>query len=173
MIANERSGQGRYCSRVQSSAVVGRRRLAAGLRAHVAAKPKAPALPAVVLLRRSVRLCWLPPLLGPTSSSCIDDQGTGVPRLCLYCCCPPCGPRPGARSCMPNSTTRLVPRVCERKALTARHTQCSTQLAHRPARHGGLRASLRRGRGQGGVHLQYSTVQLTREGASLARDGVA
>ena len=73
---------------------------------------------------------------------------------------------------MPNSTTRLVPRVCERKALTARHTQCSTQLAHKPAsQQGGLRASLRREEGRG--VFTYSTVQLTREGASWARDGVA
>lgn len=168
MIANERGGQGRYCSRVQSGAAVvdrGLGRLVA--RTLVSAPVKAPALPAV-LLRRSVCLCMAAAALRPNVCGPRPVSTTGVPRLCLYCCRPPCGPRSGARSCMPNSTTRLVPRVCERKALTARHTQCSTQLAHRPA---SMRASLGReeGRGQGGS----LTVQSTREWASLAWNGVA
>ena len=160
MIANERSGQGRYCSRVQSSAVVGRGRLA-GLRAHVAAKPKAPALPAVVLLRRSVRLCWLPLLLGPTSSSCIDDgRATTLPLLL--------------------SSAMRAPSRCPFMHAQLHHPPCATGLrtksshgpTHAMQHSAGPQASqawrlarvAAKGRGQG--VFTYSTVQLTREGAS-------
>ena len=161
MIANERSGQGRYCSRVQSSAVVGRGRRLAGLRAHVAAKPKAPALPPVVLLRRSVRLCWLPLPLGPTSSSCIDDgRATTLPLLL--------------------SSAMRAPSRCPFMHAQLHHPPCATGLrtksshgpTHAMQHSAGPQASqawrlarvAAKGRGQG--VFTYSTVQLTREGAS-------
>jgi hypothetical protein len=59
----------------------------------------------------------LPALRSPTtSSSPVVPLSTRLTRLCLSCC-PPCGLHSGARSCMPNSTTRLVPRACEPKPL--------------------------------------------------------
>lgn len=86
MIANERGGQGRYCSRVQSGAAVvdrGLGRLVA--RTLVSAPVKAPALPAV-LLRRSVCLCMAAAALRPNvlvlyrRRACHDSASTAVVR---------------------------------------------------------------------------------------------
>lgn len=162
MIANERSGQGRYCSRVQSSAVVGQRTSGWVARARCRqTKPKAPALPPVVLLRRSVRLCWLPLLLGPTSSSCIDDgRATTLPLLL--------------------SSAMRAPSRCPFMHAQLHHPPCATGLrtksshgpTHAMQHSAGPQASqawrlarvAAKGRGQG--VFTYSTVQLTREGAS-------
>ena len=112
-------------------------------------------------------LCW-PPLLGPTSLGRRPVSTTGVPRLCLYCC-PPCGLHPGARPCMPNSTTRLVPRDCERKLSRpdTRNAALSWPTGQPCCR---LARVAAKGTGQGDPLL---TVRLTREWACSARDGVA
>lgn len=129
-------------------------------------RPQHYCLPPPVLLRRSVRLCWLPPLLGPTSSSCIDDgRATTLPLLL--------------------SSAMRAPFRCPFMHAQLHHPPCATALrtkgSHGPthamqhsagpqaSQHGGLRASLRREEGRG--VFTYSTVRLTREWASLARDG--
>lgn len=82
VIANER-GQGRYCSReVQSGAVVGQRtsldaRAHCRLEATQASSLSVPAIqdrPPPPSIGACAGCRWL---LGPTSSSCIDDQGDG------------------------------------------------------------------------------------------------
>jgi hypothetical protein len=165
VIANERGGQGRYCSKVQSGAVVGRGLGRLVARTLVSAPVKAPALPAV-LLRRSVCLCMAAAALRPNvlvlyrRRACHDSASTAI--------------RPAGSIHMPVRACSTPPPVSchgrlRTKALTARHTQCSIQLAHsRPAM---LAACARRWEGKrAGGSL---TVRLTREWAYLARDGVA
>ena len=140
---------GRAGTVVECSAVVGKGRLA-GLRAHAAAKPKAPALPAVHLLRRPVRLCWLPPLLGPTSSSCIDDgRATALPLL-LSSALP--APFMHAQLHHPPCATGLRTKSSYGPTHAMQHS-----AGPHASQHGGLRASLRREEGRGVVHLQCST----------------
>lgn len=155
VIANER-GQGRYCSRGVCRAVqqLAEDVLDARTSSATPVKPvKPPALPSAAL-RRSV------PVLAaaarpnvPWSSSCIDDgRATTLP---LLHCCPPCGLHPGARPCMPNSTTRLVPRHCERKLSRpdTRNAALSWPTGQPCCR---LARVAAKGRGQGGS-TTYST----------------
>jgi hypothetical protein len=102
-----------------------------------------------------------------SSRSSID--GPDTTRLCLSCC----GLHSGARSCtcMPNSTTRLVPRICERKPLRPGTRNAAASFSW-PTGSACWRLAhvARKGRGQG---VTYSTEQLTRGCVYLARDEVA
>lgn len=154
VIANERGGQGRYCSRVQSSAVVGRGRRA-GLRAH-AAKPKAPALLsaaarpppsigapvlAAAALRPNVLVLY-------RRRACHDSASTAVVRhagpvqVPVHAC-----PTPPPALCHGSANERLSRPDTRNAALSWPTGQPAWRLARVAAK----------GRGQGGVHLQYST----------------
>jgi hypothetical protein len=118
-------------------------------------------------LPSAVDPCCAARSLSPTtSSSPVVALSTRLTRLCLSCC-PPCGLHSGACSCMPNSTTRLVPRACERQPLRPGIRNAATSAGPQARHAGGLRTSLGREEGRGSL-----TVQLTRGCVYLARDEV-
>jgi hypothetical protein len=160
MGAGRQLGTDRYCGReVQLAEESGR---AGSLR------PATPVSPSTAV-DPPVPCCAARSLSPTTSSSPVVPLSTRRTRLCLSCC-PPCGLHSGACSCTPNSTTRFVPRACERQPLRPGIRNASNfswptgsacwRLAHVAGK----------GRGQG---VTYSTEQLTRGCVYVARDGVA
>jgi hypothetical protein len=150
VIANGR-GQGSW---EQTGTVVGKCSWQRSLVAQAVCaerRQSAPALPS------AVDPCCAARSLSPTtSSSPVVALSTRLTRLCLSCCSP-CGLHSGACSCMPNSTTRFVPRACERQPLRPGIRNAAATSAGPQARHaGGLRTSLGREEGRGSLTVQNS-----------------
>ena len=166
MMANERSGQGRYCGRVQSSAVVGQRTSGWVARARcrqtkgpstAGRRPPPPSIGAPVLAAAAARPNVL---VLYRRRACHDSASTAVVRHAGPFRCP----FMHAQLHHPPCATGLRTKSSHGPTHAMQHS-----AGPQASQHGGLRASLRREEGRG--VFTYSTVRLTREWASLARDG--